>query len=173
MLEKLRARDHRAQQELRRRLSPKILAVCRHMLKDEALAQEAAEDIWMDFLYEHVDQVQKERALGAYLRMMTVRRCVRIRDWQKRHEQPEDQPPLVGGSETEMVTSLDGRRQTARLEDCLKRLSRRARRIIRMRYRNEMTQEAIGKALRVSKQYIGRLIARSLEALRECMQEAA
>jgi DNA-directed RNA polymerase specialized sigma subunit len=55
----------------------------------------------------------------------------------------------------------------------LKLLSRRARRIVRMRYRNEMTQEAIGKALRVSKQYIGRLIAKSLEALRECMREAA
>jgi RNA polymerase sigma factor (sigma-70 family) len=173
MLEKLRARDHRAQQKLRKRLSPKILAVCRHMLQDESLAQETAEDIWMDFLYEHVDKVQKERALGAYLRMMTVRRCVRIRDWQKRHEEPENQPPLVGGSEAEMAAALDQRLQTARLEECLKQLSRRARRIMRMRYRNEMTQEAIGKALRVSKQYIGRLIARSLEALRECMEEAA
>jgi len=173
MLEKLRARDHRAQQKLRKRLDPKILAVCRHMLQDQALAQETAEDIWMDFLYEHVDKVQKERALGAYLRMMTVRRCVRIRDWQNRHEEPGDQPPLVGGSEADMAAALDERRQTARLEECLKRLSRRARRIVRMRYRNEMTQESIGKALRVSKQYIGRLIARSLEALRECMEEAA
>jgi RNA polymerase sigma factor (sigma-70 family) len=173
MLDALKKRDPHVQLQLRRELFPKVQAVCLALLKDRALAEETAEDTWMDFLYQHVDGVRRAESLAPYLRMMTVRRCVRIRQWRDRHDPAGEQPPLVGGSEDGMLGSLDRRRQLARLERCLERLTPKARRLLRLRYHHDLAQEAIGKALGFSKQYAGRTLARALELLRACVEEVA
>lgn len=171
MLERLRARDPGAQQELRKRLFGKVKAVCLKVLQNKELAEETAEDIWMDFVYQHVDKVQEEHALGAYLRMMTVRRCVRIRQWQARHDELADQAALSAGSEQDAVNSLDEMNQVELLERCFSRLSPKVRRVLRLRYFSEMTQDAIGQALGVSKQYVNKVLMKSLEKIRACMEE--
>jgi RNA polymerase sigma factor (sigma-70 family) len=57
-----------------------------------------------------------------------------------------------------------------RLEDCLGELSPKAQRVLRLRYRKELTNERIGSLVGGSKQYIGRLIRQSLRALRKCLE---
>ncbi len=171
LLSRLRAREPRAQEEIRRRLFPRVQAVCLAMLKESVRAEDAAEDIWMDFLFVHVDKVRKESAVGAYLRTLTVRHCLRLRKWQQRHQELDRQAPLVVGSEDDTLAEVEKRRLFIRLQACLAKLSGKARRILRLRFCHDMTQLNIGQDLGVSKQYAGRVLAKSVESLRRCMED--
>jgi RNA polymerase sigma factor (sigma-70 family) len=181
LFDRLRARDPQAQVELRRELLPRVLAVCRRLLPDPSLAAEAAEDIWMDFAFGGLDRLRAPEAVSAYLRVMTVRRCVRLRDGWARHEELGERACPAGGPggetsgaavEEGLLMGLEQRRLRERLVRCLRRLSEKARRIVRMRFFLDLTQEQIGQSLGVSKQYAGRVIHRSLDALRACLEEA-
>ena len=170
LLNGLRAREPRAQSAARQHLYPRVLAVCRKMLADPVLAEDTAEDIWMDFLFEHVGKVQHARALSAYLRMMTVRRCVRIRKGRARHTDLDEVAESTGHPEDGLVSAVDDQRDQDRLQACLDRLDGRARKMLRLRFHLDQTQQTIGRALGVSKQYAGRVIARSLARLRKCLE---
>jgi RNA polymerase sigma factor (sigma-70 family) len=74
------------------------------------------------------------------------------------------------GSGAGLVTLSEEKSLVDRLTLCLSRLQKRSRRVVRMRFRHEMTQEAIGEALGISKQHAGRVIAQALEGLRRCME---
>jgi RNA polymerase sigma factor (sigma-70 family) len=58
-----------------------------------------------------------------------------------------------------------------RLEECLEKLTPKARQVLALRYGAEHTNEQIGSLLGGSKQYIGRLIAQCLEKLRRCLEQ--
>ncbi|MFC1610525.1 RNA polymerase sigma factor [Myxococcota bacterium] len=168
-LEQLRACQPDAQQLARKRLFPAMLVVCRRMLSDSVLAEQTAEDIWMDFLFRHVDKVQSAGALSAYLRMTTVRRCVRVREFRAKH---------LDSSTVELSTSphvhekIDQQRHMARLDLCLSKLTPRSRAMLRMGYQQELTQEEIGRRFNVSKQYVGRVLKKAIQRLRRCMEAA-
>lgn len=168
MLDRLKARDPLAQQEAARTLYPRLLRLCLAELRDEGLAEQTASDLWTDFLFAEVDNLRREGAEGAYLRMMAVRRCRRIRAFRDRHDAPIQE--RAHGSEEEIVARLDTRRQVADLTLCLETLNPRVRRVLRMRFHLGMSGPAIGEALSVSKQYAGRLIALGLDGLRQCME---
>jgi RNA polymerase sigma factor (sigma-70 family) len=173
LLDRLRARDPQAQAALRRELFPRVLAVCRRLLLDATLAAEVAEDIWMDFVFEGAERLRAPEAVGAYLRVMTVRRCVRLREGLARQVEFDESCALDAcAPEAGLEAGLDQRRLQARLAGCLRRLSDRARQIVRMRFFLDLTQEEIGRAFGVSKQYAGRVLQRSLDALRVCLEEA-
>jgi len=171
LIERVRVRDPVAILELRRILFSKVTAVCVHLLRDAALAEEVAEDVWMDFVYQSIDRVERPEAVAAYLRVMAVRRCVRLRERRSRHEEFTDRGPAGADPEAAVVGALDWPARRRRLEACLKRLSARARQVLRLRFHLDQTQEAIGQSLGFSKQYAGRVLNRSLEALRACLEE--
>lgn len=167
----LQARDPRALAELHQELYRPLQALCFRLLGDSIAAEHAADDVWTDFVVSHVDHLQQGEAAGAYLRMVAVRHCCRLREFQAKHrELPELTDDRIG-AEDELIRESEARRQTRRLERCLGRLTARARRIVRLRYHREMTQESIGQAVGLTKQYIGRILAKSLEQLRRCMEE--
>jgi RNA polymerase sigma factor (sigma-70 family) len=170
LLDKLRVQDRQAQLELRASLLPKAIASCRHVLREKELAENIAEDIWMDFIYQHVDQLKEAKAISSYLRMMTIRRCIRINQWRQKHDTLEEEASLAVGSENEVVHNIDQQKYLWHLDHCLAKLNERNRRVMYMRYFQEMTQEAIGQALDVSKQYVGRVIKTSLAAIRTCLE---
>jgi RNA polymerase sigma factor (sigma-70 family) len=170
LLDGLKEGTTRARAIARQSLFPRVLAVCRRMLSDPILAEDTAEDIWMDFLFLHAARVQSARALPAYLRMMTVRRCIRIRQSRARLAELDENSASNGLAEDHLVSAVDLMRDQVRLQACLEQLDGRARKILRLRFHLDLTQEAIGQALGVSKQYAGRVIARSLENLRQCLE---
>jgi RNA polymerase sigma factor (sigma-70 family) len=171
LLAKLQARNKKAQRQLRKDLFPKVIASCRFILKDEIWAEECAEDIWMDFLYKFVDRVKHEHALPSYLRMLTVRRCIRLRNWQRRHIEIDQAPIDQASAEEEVVSQIDQERLLAQLEECLKQLSSRVRSVIRLRYYNNLKYDNIGQALGTSPQYAGRVVSKGLESLRQCLEQ--
>jgi RNA polymerase sigma-70 factor, ECF subfamily len=170
LLDALRSRHAGAQRKARAWLFPRVLAVCQRLLSDKALAEQTAEDVWLDFLYGHVDAVRSAAAVEGYLKMMTVRRCRRTRDQQTRHTELDEQLLAPVGSEAETVAVLDHRRLTRRLDTCLGQLTPRTRQALSWRYHEELTQEDIGRRFGFTKQYAGRLLAQGLETLRRCLE---
>lgn len=168
MLDRLKAREPDAQQELARELFPRVLKLCRRELRGD-LAEHVAADVWTDFLFFEVDHVRSPDAIPTYLRMMTVRRCRRMQSWQSRHSPLPELEPLHGG-EDEAVAKLDEQRRIVRLTGCLERLTPRVRGVLRMRFRHGLTQESIGASLGVTRQYAGRLVSAGLDTLRDCLE---
>jgi len=171
ILDSLKRRDASAQRKARSALFPAVRAVCGRMLNDPMLAEHTAEDIWTEFLFQHVDRVRSARGVLRYLRLTTVRRCARVREVSARYidestiaERISDAPDAI-----ELVAS---KQQQQRLMSCLQRLTGKVRAVLRMRFAEEMTQEAIGQQTGASKQYVGRVLKQALNRLRRCMGEA-
>lgn len=171
LIDRVRVRDPAAILELRQILFPRLAAVCTHVLKDPALAEEIAEDVWMDFVFDSIQRVEQPEAIGTYLRVMAVRRCVRVRERRMRHEELGERSRAGSDPEGEVISALDWPDRRLSLEACLGLLSARARQILRLRFHLDQTQETIGESLGFSKQYAGRVLKRSLEALRVCLEE--
>ncbi len=174
LLSRLKARDRRAQEELRAQMLDRVAAVCRHILGGSSGWREAAEDVWTDFLVEHVQMLRSSAAIAAYLRLMAVRRCTRLKEHQARHEpigEPFEPAESTESPEDALVSNATARSQEAQLLSCLDKLHVRTRRIFRLRYHHDMTQGAIAEIFGLSKQYVGRVLARGLESLRQCMEK--
>jgi RNA polymerase sigma factor (sigma-70 family) len=169
LLVKLQARDPAAQQEFRAIAFSKLLSICMQVMKDASAAADLAEDIWMDFLYQHVDKVRQEHAMAAYLRVIAVRRCARVKRWQQFHEELEQHGELADTEGSDLLSMLEQHRRLKQLGLCLKKLSEKAQGMLHLRFKNEMTTEAIGVALGVSRQYTSRMLDKSLQQLRRCM----
>ncbi|MGC4119974.1 MAG: sigma-70 family RNA polymerase sigma factor [Myxococcales bacterium] len=171
LLTRVKAREPGAQRELRSQVFPRALAVCRSILRDEALAEEVAEDLWTDFLVSHVGSLRSLEALPAYLRLMAVRRAGRVQELRARHDElPERLPDARPGAESVLVEESERRRLALQLRDCLGALRPRSRQMVRLRFSHGMTQEQIGSELGFTKQHVGRVLAKSLAALRQCLE---
>lgn len=151
-------------------LLPRVEGLCRHLLHDPALARETADDIWADFVLHHASKVNTPAATEAYLRILTVRRCRRIRLLQNRQvpldlevQQPPANDPTA---EAQLIAAEDA----AKLADCMQQLEPNASRLLRLRYHLGLTLESIGERLGVSKQYAGRILTRAVDGLRTCVE---
>jgi RNA polymerase sigma-B factor len=84
--------------------------------------------------------------------------------------------PPYGGFLVDRVGAPDPGYEMVELQEsihpALARLSLRERRIITMRYFGNMTQTQIAAAVGVSQMHVSRLIARSLQELRKCLEGA-
>lgn len=169
LLRRLKRRDGRAQLELRKRMFHRLLAVCTHILGDRVRAEDLAEDVLMDFVFEHVDRVEHPRAVASYLRLMAVRRARRIRQKQNRHESVRVDRARPVDEESSMVEAIDAPNRQACLAKCIDQQDKKARQMLRLRFYNEMSVTDIGRQMGVSKQYVSRIMKRALEALRGCV----
>jgi RNA polymerase sigma factor (sigma-70 family) len=172
LLERLQKGEAGAIRQVQADVLPRLRAVCRTLL-GQALADEVAEDVWTDFMVDHVSSLKHSAALPAYLRLMASRRCAELRRFQARHEAVDDgAPDGHEGAEAMLARLGEQRERESRLAACLAVLTESARAVLRMRFHHERTLEAIGATLGVSKQYVGRVVGKSLCALRRCLEAA-
>ena len=158
---------------LRDTLFPRVERLCRHLLRDDALARDTAEDIVTDFVLLHAAKVREPQAREAYLRVVTVRRCRRLSALRGRAEALIEAPDERQSPEAQLIHADEEHRQQRRLTDCLGKLDPNARKLLRLRFHHGLTQQSIGEQLGVSKQYAGRILARALDALRTCVEAEA
>lgn len=174
ILERLRARDVETQLWVHQRYGPQVRAACEHLLDDTITAEQASVDIMTDFLFVHVDRMRSANAIGAYLRMAAVRRCVRIRELQKRHDDIGDLVPSTDENQEDLLLgAMDNQAPIVKMLDCLQHLQQKPQRMLRLRFGHGQTLEGVGQSLGVSKQYVSRVINKSLKALRRCMEAAS
>jgi RNA polymerase sigma factor (sigma-70 family) len=170
LLERLKALDPSAQSAFWREKRDGIYAICAHVLGRGDNAQEVTDDVLVDFLFRYVHHVSDSTRVDAYIRLMAARRAVRFRNMARRVHQQDMDEHIDGreiGPEDRAILSNQGRRVVA----CMSRLTPKARRVLDLRFRSDLTNDRIGELLGGSKQYIGRLIKRSLELLQQCMNE--
>jgi RNA polymerase sigma factor (sigma-70 family) len=164
-LERLGADDEEAQGLFWKEHWGEVYGICYRILQKKLLANETAVDILTDFMLECAHRLKYPGAVKSYLRLMAIRRSVRIKERLGQTEPLSMVPPVPSGLEDRAhYQSL-----MPRLDECLSRLSPKAQKAIRLRFCDELTQERIGGLLGGSKQYIGKLITKSLKFLRECM----
>ena len=148
-----------------------VFAICAHILGKGAAATDLAVDVLTAFMFEYVHGLAHPATAKVYLRLMAVRRSLQKRKEQRVFVDLQNWETLVEeGARTPEDQALC-RAAMPRLEGCLSRLSPNAQQIIRLSYTQGMGNNRIADLLGVSKQYIGKLIKKSLERLRRCMEE--
>jgi len=163
--------DDRARRECWENLFSPVYAICARILGSGVAASDTTADLLSDFIFHHVHALQNPAGAGAYLRLMAVRRSIRAREHRNR---------MCAFHDDTMSTASTGPEEAAgyrllqdRLPDCLNTLTPKARSALRLKYTARMANEQIGTLLGGSKQYIGRLLAQSLEQLRRCLEKGA
>lgn len=169
LLRRLKLRDGHAQIELRKRMFHRLRAVSVQVLGDRVRAEDLAEDVLMDFAFEHVDRVEHPRAVASYLRLMAVRRACRLRTLQNRHETVREDRSGPSNTEQAIVEAIDAPARQACLSHCVDAQDHKSRQMLRLRFYSERSVTDIGREMGVSKQYVSRIMRRALEALRGCV----
>ena len=167
LVEGLRTRDTAAQQRFWRTFFERTYLICMRIIGKEPEATDVATDLMLDFVDRHVLHLSDPRAVWSYLRLMAIRQSL---DAKKRWEKaaPLDFDIEDMDSDTPESRAIVAR-LTPQLKTCLSHLTPKARQALRLKFTGEMTHEEIGHRIGGTKQYIGRLIRKSLEALRQCL----
>ena len=149
-----------------------IYAICARILGDGPDACDVTVDILCDFLFDYVKSLKKAQAMRSYLRLMAVRRSLRLRNKRgKSVETDSESLPDQTGCSPEHAASMVW--WHPRLTECLSRLTPKAQQVVRLRYGQDLANERIGEMVGGSKQYIGRLLSKSLGKLKECLEAEA
>ena len=165
----LRAGDAAAQARFWEEHRARVFRHCARVLGAGRDAEELAQDVLSEFIFERAARLARDEAALAYLRLMAVRRALRHRDRQRRlhgREMAEQEDPDAAAA----VFRAGDAAALRRLPDCLERLTPKAREALLLRYRRELTTARIGEIVGGSKQYIGRLLRQSLARLRDCLE---
>ena len=166
----LQAGDDAARQEFWNNGFNAVLGVCSRVMGKGPAAVDITTDLLNDFVFHYVNQLSHPGGAWAYLKLMAVRRSVRERQRVLKGEEYEDQRIC---SPTNTAINEDMALLRPELNDCLDTLTPKAQSVIRLKYRQGLPNEQIGRAVGGSKQYIGRLLKQSLVLLRECLQRKA
>lgn len=173
LLSLLRDRDRDVQEQIWREERRRLKAVAQSILHSSDEAEALVSDLFCDFFFHYVDEVRKSRAIPAYLRIMAVRRARRLLGRARRQVPVESVESEVAGEDTsrDACDRIDRTIWYRWLEECLAGLSDRARTVIKMYYGHEMSYATIAGNLGGSKQAVGKMTLKSLEALRRCIEE--
>jgi RNA polymerase sigma factor (sigma-70 family) len=168
IVEGLRCRDTAAQKLFWDRYWATVYPICVRIVGKGPDATDLSVDLLTDFMDRRAHDIAKPGAMGAYLKLTAVRRSL---DFQKKRRhikcldyEIEDSPSTTP-EERAMLTTL-----RPRLDECLPRLTEKAQQTLRLKYKEEWTNERIGQLVGGSKQYIGRLIQQSLALLKTCIE---
>lgn len=153
---------------------PVIASICMKILRNAADADEATDGVMIDFMYGEADRLEHVGAARSFLQLMATRRAIRRRDRRETHNDSA-LPFLPDDGNEDPVERAHVAGLVPRLDPCLGELTPKAQRVINLRYADgEITNEQIGRLVGddkpISKQYIGRLITKSLAALKICLE---
>jgi RNA polymerase sigma factor (sigma-70 family) len=167
LFERLQAKDPQAQRAFWKEKRPDLRALCASVLGRGPDADEVADAVLVDFLFDYVHRMQHPEAVATYVRLMAMRRSLRLkakRDASESDAVLEGEIDPAKPDEAAHVALL-----RPRLADCLNRLTPKAQEVIRLRYSGDLTNEEIGRLVGGSKQYIGKLLKQSQALLRTCL----
>jgi RNA polymerase sigma-70 factor, ECF subfamily len=157
--------DRAAFAELVRKQQAMVFSISLHSLRDGALAEELAQEVFLD-LYHHLRDLQSAAHVEFWLRKVTSRRCI---DYvRRRRRQPniglEDAPePTTRPVERDPFLTETLRKLTASLPD-------RARMVVLLRYQEDLAPAEIAEALDIPLNSVKSSLHRALAMLREKLE---
>lgn len=170
IIQGLKSGDDKAQADFWQLFMPKLLPLATRMLGNDVDALDMTVDALTDFMTKYVHQLSTAEAAYAYLRFMIVRRSIDLKK-----KRAKAVPLDFDVHDTNSMTPEEAagwRSMMPQLNRCLERLTPKAKLALRLKYGRQLTNEKIGQLLGGSKQYMGRLIGHSLEALRRCIEKS-
>lgn len=144
---------------------------CQWMLKDRARAEDVSQKTFIQ-AYESFGSFAGRSSLRSWLFGIARHRCLdEIKASRRSGRQVASGPPPEVGQAPVAEERLHETELTAALEKCLDDLPPHARMVVLMRYREEMSYEEIGAALREKPKTVERRVSRAMPLLRDCMAE--
>ena len=166
----LQAHEKDAQEKIWNLENRRLIAIARYWLSSPEEAQFLVADIFCDFFFKYIDNIKDSQCISAYLRIMTVRRARRY-NHRCASQQPIEPNDAVDHSHLTASEEVDQSVWRRWLENCQQKLSKKAREILRLHYGHELSYAAIGEIKGISKQAIGNIVQKSLDALRRCLEK--
>lgn len=170
ILGRLQQRERAAQEQVWRVERPRLLRVAGPILGSPDLCESCVADVFCDFFFHYVDSVRSSRAIPAYLKIMTLRRARRQAARASRSLEVDPERLVAEGSE-DASAQADRSIFLRGLEACLETLTGRARQMVKLHYGLELSYAAVAEQLGVSKQAVGKAVLKSLDALRQCLEQ--
>ena len=168
LVDGLRKGSAEAQRQFWKQFWPRTHMICVKILGSDADASDVTVDLLSDFMERRVHNIEEPKAVGNYIRLMAVRHAMEIKRKRDRNVSLLQELVDQGAADPEeqvMLTSM-----VPRLHHCLDGLTPKAKQTLRLKYYRQLSNERIGQFVGGSKQYIGRLIQKSLTALRICLE---
>jgi RNA polymerase sigma factor (sigma-70 family) len=165
----LMAQDPKAQGFFWQTFWGRTYLICVRILGKGPDATDTAVDLLTDFAGRRIHDLKEPTAIFAYLRLSAIRRSLEVK--RKRDTHSSLDFDIEDFTDRTPETHAEATKLMPRLDRCLGLLTEKAGQCLRLKYTRDLTNEDIGRLLGGSKQYIGRLIQKSLEALRKCIEK--
>lgn len=156
--------DRLAASVLIMRHSPRVLALCRHMLKDRGSAEDAAQETFLRLWERAAAWRRQDAKLETWLYRVATNACI-DRHRSARRDAPEeaaDEQPDGAPSAVERLSDADKRRA---VEEALAALPERQRIAMTLRHYRDLSNIEIAEAMAISVDAVESLLARARRAL--------
>lgn len=164
----LQQKNPKSQQQFWNALFQPVFAICAKIIGPGPVAVDTATDLLNDFIFHYVHNLSNPAGAWSYLKMMAIRRSIRERQRTIKKE-PFDEQTISTDATEFSIAELSI--LMPKIVDCLHGLTPKAQSIIRLKYKKGLPNDQIGGIVGGSKQYIGRLIQKSLLLLRDCLDQ--
>jgi len=146
-----------------------VIASARRMLRDDAEAEDIAQETMLRLWRSAATLEVGEYGLRPWLRRVASNLCIdRIRA--ARREQVTDEVPEQATAATQ-ITDIDARDTAARVEAAIRALPERQRQALTLFHYEGMSQVEVGRALGVSDEAVESLLARARRSLKAALQD--
>lgn len=172
LLARARKGDAEAWGELYRRFAPAIERFCRHALANPQDAEDATGDIFIK-LRAKLGQYDPERPFSPWLYRLAGNYCWDLLRQRNRRgfetEAGDDLPlPAAPGQLDEIMA----RQSAEAMRRALEQLPERSRLALTLRYYSELSYEEIAEVLRLPRGYIGVVLLRARQQLRQALSSS-
>jgi RNA polymerase sigma-70 factor, ECF subfamily len=139
-----------------------VFSLAHHFLRDRAVAEELAQDVFLE-LYRHLGEMQSPEHVIFWLRRVTANRC--ISESRRRQRRPE--VPLEDAPEPEAPVSAADPIAGEQLRRLVASLPEKFRMVVLLRYQEDLDPEDIARVLDVSVNTVKSQLQRALTMLRQ------
>jgi RNA polymerase sigma-70 factor (ECF subfamily) len=139
-----------------------VFSLAHHYLRDRAVAEELAQDVFLE-LYRHLGEMQSLEHVVFWLRRVTANRC--ISESRRRQRRPE--VPLEDAPEPEAAVSAADPLADEQLRRLVASLPEKFRMVVLLRYQEDLDPEDIARVLDVSVNTVKSQLQRGLTMLRQ------
>ena len=159
------AGDRSAFAELVRKHQAMVFSIALHSLRDQSLAEELAQEVFLDF-YHHLADLQSAAHAEFWLRKVAARRCI---DYvRRRRRQPSiclDEAPELASEPVERDPFL-----SETLRKLTSSLPEKARMMVLLRYQEDLAPAEIAETLDIPLNSVKSGLHRALAMLREKLE---
>src|SRR5579883_3311946 len=174
LLRRARNGDSAAWAGIYAQYQPPIMRFCRHALGHREDAEDAAAEVLFKVRLA-LDRFDLSRPFAPWLYRVAANHCLDILRRRSRQMRGEDDIETVaitqpGQNQLERVIQ---RQSSERVRAALERLPARSRMVLLLRYYSELSYDEIASALAVPRPYVGVLLLRARQSLREALESDA